>query len=49
MQVDDERLTRWHKDFNIEACHEIDTAEFPPKPVVEKFTTAQVRIHRKTH
>ena len=43
VQVVDERLTRWHKDFNIEACHEIDTDEFPPKPAVEKFTTAQVR------
>jgi hypothetical protein len=43
VQVVDERLTRWHKDFNIEACHEIDTEEFPPKPAVEKFTTAQVR------
>jgi hypothetical protein len=41
-QVVDERLTRWHKDFNLEGCHEIDTEDFPPKPAVEKFTTAQV-------
>ena len=42
VQVVDDRLTRWHKDFNIEACHEIDTEDFPPRPAVEKFTTAQV-------
>ena len=44
VQVVDDRLTRWHKDFNIEACHEIDTEDFPPRPAVEKFTTAQARI-----
>jgi len=39
--VDDNKLTRWHKDFEIERCSEIDTSELPAKPHVEKMVSAQ--------
>ena len=41
IKVDDNKLTRWHRDFNVENCSEIDIEELPPKPEVEKIVTAQ--------
>jgi len=39
--VDDTKLTRWHRDFDVERCSEIDTSELPAKPHVEKMVSAQ--------
>merc|ERR1719447_435906 len=34
-------MTRWHRDFNVDNCADIDTAELPTKPQVEVMVTAQ--------
>jgi len=44
--VDDERLTSWHKDFQLEDCKEIDTVELPPKPKVEKIMSAKEMLEK---
>eukprot|EP00088_Acartia_fossae_P060360 TRINITY_DN7226_c0_g1_i4.p1 TRINITY_DN7226_c0_g1~~TRINITY_DN7226_c0_g1_i4.p1 ORF type:complete len:720 (+),score=223.47 TRINITY_DN7226_c0_g1_i4:51-2162(+) len=41
ISVDDKKLTRWHKDFDVESCSEVDTVELPEKPQVEKMVSAQ--------
>jgi len=41
IQVDENRMTRWHRDFNIDNCADIDTEELPTKPQVEVMVTAQ--------
>merc|ERR1719192_1843381 len=40
VKVEDEKLTRFHKDFLLDKCDPIQEAELPPKPVVEVATTA---------
>jgi len=41
IQVDEERMTRWHRDFNVDNCADIDTSDLPTKPQVEVMVTAQ--------
>merc|ERR1712226_1121702 len=36
----DENIQRFNKDFDVDACPPIACAEFPEKPHVEKFATA---------
>ena len=40
VKVEDEKLTRFHKDFLLDKCDPIQEAELPPKPEVEVATTA---------
>jgi len=40
ISVQDDQLSRWHKNFNLDACMEIDTVDLPVKPHVERMTTA---------
>jgi len=38
--VDETKLLKWHKDFDVDACPPIPEGEFPKKPDVEKLLTA---------
>ena len=44
IEVEENKLTKWHRDFDIESCPEIDTVEFPVKPHVEKLGSAKDMI-----
>ena len=37
-------VTSWHKDFDVESLPDVDMLDFPPKPHVDKVTTAQEMI-----
>ena len=38
----DKEITKWHPKFDVdENCPEIDTADFPPKPHVERMSNAK--------
>jgi len=39
--VEEDKLLKWHRDFDVDACPEIPQEEFPPKPNVEKLLTAK--------
>ena len=39
--VDETKLLKWHKDFEVDACPPIPEGEFPKKPDVEKLLTAK--------
>ena len=39
----------WHKDFDLEQLPDIDFEEFPPKPHVDRVTTAQEMIQVCLH
>ncbi|XP_029464482.1 DNA replication factor Cdt1 [Rhinatrema bivittatum] len=41
MSVPDDRLTRWHPRFNVDEVPDVDPAELPQPPQVERLTTAQ--------
>lgn len=41
MVIPDDKLTRWHPEFEIEKVPEVDSAKLPEIPNVEKFSTAQ--------
>jgi len=38
--VEDNKLTKWHRDFDVDICPEIDEEVLPTKPVLERLTTA---------
>lgn len=38
--VDETKLLKWHRDFDVDACPPIPESEFPKKPDVEKLLTA---------
>ena len=41
MRVPKEKILRWHPEFDVESCKQIEHAELPQPPNVEKFTTAK--------
>ncbi|XP_032666565.1 DNA replication factor Cdt1-like [Odontomachus brunneus] len=40
--IEKEKIMRWHPEFNIEACKEIEKAELPQPPQAEKATAKDV-------
>jgi len=41
IQVESDRITKWHRDFDLDACTPVQPTPFPLKPVVEKLVTAR--------
>ncbi|XP_022830272.1 DNA replication factor Cdt1 [Spodoptera litura] len=41
MVIPDDKLTRWHPEFDIEKIPEVESAKLPEMPNVEKFSSAQ--------
>ncbi|CAG9793940.1 unnamed protein product [Diatraea saccharalis] len=41
MVIPDDKLTRWHPEFELEKLPEVECAKLPEAPNVEKFSTAQ--------
>lgn len=41
MIIPDDKLTRWHPEFELEKVPEVDCARLPEAPNTEKFSTAQ--------
>ncbi|XP_058464638.1 DNA replication factor Cdt1 isoform X2 [Malaya genurostris] len=41
MRIPRQKLTCWHPDFNLESCPDIDQAELPQPPNVERFSSAK--------
>lgn len=41
MQIPDDKLTRWHPEFEIEKIPEVECGKLPEMPNVEKFSNAQ--------
>lgn len=41
MVIPDDKLTRWHPEFDIEKIPEVESAKLPEMPNVEKFSNAQ--------
>ncbi|XP_028167801.1 DNA replication factor Cdt1 [Ostrinia furnacalis] len=41
MVIPDDKLTRWHPEFELEKVPEVDSAKLPEAPNAEKFSTAQ--------
>lgn len=41
MVIPDDKLTRWHPEFEIEKVPEVESAKLPEMPNVEKFSSAQ--------
>jgi len=39
--VDETKLLKWHRDFDVDACPPVPEAVFPKKPDVEKLLTAK--------
>lgn len=46
MVVPEDQLTRWHPRFNVDEVPDIEPAELPQPPAVEKLTTAQEVLAR---
>uniref|UniRef100_A0A8C5LHA3 DNA replication factor Cdt1 n=1 Tax=Jaculus jaculus TaxID=51337 RepID=A0A8C5LHA3_JACJA len=46
MIVPEDQLTRWHPRFNVDEVPDIEPAELPVPPTVEKLTTAQEVLAR---
>lgn len=41
IQIEAEKIHKWHRDFDVDACAPVLEKPFPPKPVVEKLVTAR--------
>ncbi|XP_035906543.1 DNA replication factor Cdt1 isoform X1 [Anopheles stephensi] len=41
LNIDRNKLVRWHADFDLESCPDIEKAELPQPPNVEKFSSAR--------
>ncbi|CAB3238039.1 unnamed protein product [Arctia plantaginis] len=41
MEIPDDKLTRWHPEFEIEKIPEVESAKLPEMPNVQKFSNAQ--------
>uniref|UniRef100_A0A182JN51 CDT1 Geminin-binding domain-containing protein n=1 Tax=Anopheles atroparvus TaxID=41427 RepID=A0A182JN51_ANOAO len=41
LKIDREQVRRWHVNFNLENCPEIEQAELPQPPNVERFSSAK--------
>ncbi|XP_058790538.1 DNA replication factor Cdt1 [Phymastichus coffea] len=41
MRISKEMITRWHPEFDVESCREIERAKLPQPPVQEKASTAK--------
>lgn len=41
MNIDKDKITRWHPEFDLESCPDIACAALPEAPNMEKFSTAQ--------
>lgn len=41
MVIPDDKLTRWHPEFELEKVSDVDCAKLPEAPNAEKFSTAQ--------
>ncbi|CAH7049416.1 DNA replication factor Cdt1 [Phodopus roborovskii] len=46
MAVPEDQLTRWHPRFNVDEVPDIEPAELPQPPVMEKLSTAQEVLAR---
>lgn len=41
MVIPKDKITRWHPEFDIEACRDIEKSELPNPPTQEKLATAK--------
>lgn len=46
MEVPEDQLMRWHPRFNVDEVPDIEPAELPQPPTVEKVATAQEVLAR---
>lgn len=46
MRIPKEKITRWHPEFDIETCRDIEKAELPEPPVVEKLQSAKELLEK---
>lgn len=42
LRVPKDKITRWHAEFDLESCRNIEMAELPVPPAQEKFTAKDV-------
>lgn len=40
INVDDKKITKWHRDFEVDLCPEIDEEALPVEPVLQRLTSA---------
>ena len=41
MNVPDDKLTRWHQNFDVDAVPDIPSSSLPQAPVIQTFVTAR--------
>jgi len=41
MNVPDDKLTRWHQNFDVDAVADIPTSSLPQAPEIKTFVTAK--------
>jgi chromatin licensing and DNA replication factor 1 len=46
MNIPKEKITRWHPEFDVDACKIIEKAELPQVPIQEKLYTAKDVLER---
>ena len=46
MEVPEDQLTRWHPRFNVDEVPDVEPAELPQPPAVEKLASAQEVLAR---
>lgn len=46
MRIAKEKITRWHPNFDVENCRDIEKAELPQPPVQDKASTAKEVLER---
>ncbi|KAJ8688387.1 hypothetical protein QAD02_024182 [Eretmocerus hayati] len=46
MKIDKDKVTRWHPEFDVDSCKDIEKAELPQPPVQEKLSSATDVLHR---
>lgn len=46
MRIPKEKITRWHPEFDVETCRDIEKAELPQPPVVEKALPAKELLEK---
>lgn len=47
MHVPKEKIVRWHPEFDVESCKQIEQADLPQPPNVERITTAKDVLGKK--
>lgn len=47
--LEKEKIMRWHAEFDVEGCREIEKAELPQPPQAEKTTAKDVLGKKNTY